>query len=47
LRPTQGEKIATNTCGPTMQAAIRTVAHWLERVVKTLPISGSMAAFAI
>ena len=29
-----------------MQAAISTVAHWLERMVRTLPISGSMAALA-
>ena len=29
-----------------MQAAISTVAHSLERVVRTLPISGSMAALA-
>jgi hypothetical protein len=30
-----------------MQAAISTVAQRLERMVKTLPMSGSMAAFAI
>ena len=29
-----------------MQAAISTVAHWLERMVSTLPMSGSMAALA-
>ena len=29
-----------------MQAPISTVAHWLERMVSTLPMSGSMAALA-
>ena len=29
-----------------MQAAIRTVAQWLDRMVRTLPISGSIAALA-
>ena len=45
-RPTHGENTATTSCGTTMQAAIRTVAHWLDRIVNTLPISGSMAALA-
>ena len=45
-RPAQGETVATTSCGPTMQAAISTVAHSLERIVRTLPISGSMAALA-
>ena len=38
--------MATTTCGTTMQAAIRTVAHSLERIVTTLPISGSIEALA-
>ena len=29
-----------------MQAAMRTVAHWLDRIVTSLPTSGSIAAFA-
>ena len=37
---------ATTICGTTMQAAISTVAHWLERIVTTPPSSGSIAAFA-
>ena len=45
-RPTHGESTATTSCGTTMQAAIRTVAHWLDRMVRTLPISGSIAALA-
>ncbi len=45
-RPTQGEKAATTSCGPTRQAPISTVAQWLVRMVSTLPISGSMAALA-
>ena len=45
-RPTQGEISATMSCGTTMQAAISTVAHSLDRVVSTLPISGSIAALA-
>ena len=44
--PTQGENNATRICGPTMHAAISTVAHLLERVVKTLPMRGSIAALA-
>ena len=38
--------VATTTCGTTMQAAISTVAHSLDRVVTTLPIRGSIEAFA-
>ena len=33
-------------CGTTMQAAIRIGAHWLERVVTTPAINGSIAALA-
>ena len=44
--PTHGDSSATTSCGTTMQAAISTVAHWLERMVTTLPINGSMAALA-
>ena len=45
-RPTQGDIMATTHCGTMMQAAISNVAHWLERVVRTLPMSGSIAEFA-
>ncbi len=33
-------------CGTTMQAAINTGAHWLDRVVTTPAISGNIAALA-
>ena len=46
LRPTDGEVSATMACGTTMQAAISTGAHWLDRVVTTPAISGSIAALA-
>ena len=46
LRPTDGEVSATIACGTMMQAAISTGAHWLDRVVTTPAISGSIAAFA-
>ena len=46
LRPTEGEASATMACGTMMHAAISTGAHWLDRVVTTPAISGSMAAFA-
>ena len=46
LRPTDGEVNATMACGTMMQAAISTGAHWLDRVVTTPAISGSMAALA-
>ena len=45
-RPTEGEDTATTICGTTIQAATNVVAHALERLVTTLAISGSMAAFA-
>ena len=44
--PTHGDSAATTICGTTMQAAIRTVAQRAERMVTTLPISGSIAALA-
>ena len=44
--PTDGDSSATTSCGTTIQAAISTVAHWLERMVTTLPINGSMAPLA-
>ena len=46
MRPTEGEVSATIACGTMMQAAIRTGAHWAERVVTTPAISGSIAALA-
>ena len=46
MRPTEGEVSATIACGTMMQAAIRTGAHWLDRVVTTPAISGSIAALA-
>ena len=46
IRPTEGEVSATIACGTMMQAAIRTGAHWLDRIVTTPAISGSMAALA-
>ena len=46
LRPDPGRHSATMSCGTTMQAAISTVAQSLDRMVSTLPISGSMAALA-
>ena len=46
MRPTQAREQGDTICGPTMQAPITTVAHWLERVVSTLPMSGSMDALA-
>ena len=33
-------------CGTMIQAAIKTGAHWLDRVVTTPAISGSIAALA-
>src|ERR1700733_3195751 len=46
LRPTEGDASATMTCGTTMHAAISTGAQWLERVVTTPAINGSIAALA-
>src|SRR5215472_15231565 len=45
-RPTEGENVATTSCGTTMQAATNVVAPVLERMVTTLATSGSIAAFA-
>ena len=44
-RPTARAR-ATTSCGTTMQAAINSVAQRLDRMVSTLPISGSIAALA-
>ena len=41
-----GDKAATTSCGTTMQAAIRISAQRPDRIVSTLPISGSIAALA-
>ena len=46
MRPTDGDANATIACGTMMQAAISTGAHWLERVVTTPAINGSIAALA-
>ena len=46
MRPTDGDISATIACGTMMQAAISTGAHWLDRVVTTPAISGSIAALA-
>ena len=46
LRPTQGETAATMICGTTMHPAISMVAQAALRVVSTLPINGSIEAFA-
>ena len=44
--PTHGEEAATTSCGTTMHAAIKSVAHWLDRIVTRLPIRGSIAELA-
>ncbi len=46
MRPTHGANSATMSCGTTIQAPIRVDAHSLERIVRMLPINGSIAAFA-
>ena len=46
LRPTVGDISATIACGTMMQAAISTGAHWLDRVVTTPAMIGSIAALA-
>ena len=46
LASTAGDISATMACGTMMQAAIRTGAHWLDRVVTTPAMIGSMAALA-
>ncbi|MGY4373788.1 hypothetical protein ACVWZ3_001427 [Bradyrhizobium sp. i1.3.6] len=46
MRPTVGDSSATIACGTTMQKATSTVAHWLDRAVTALAISGIIAAFA-
>src|SRR6516162_9129840 len=46
LPPDPGREECDDELRPTMHAAIKIVAHWLERVANTPPISGGIAALA-